>query len=93
MFKGYGPTLRGLPFEKTCKGSCHGRLLVTDNVKDSYTIFQIMSFEDIIKLIEHNTELRCGIDLTEAQGRNQNARFLIISQRFVAWSANLFRLI
>ena len=55
VFKGPGPTLRSLPFEKTCKDSCHKRILVTDSLKDGYTIFQIMSFEDIIKLIEHNT--------------------------------------
>ena len=36
-------------------------------------------------------ELRCGIDLTEAQGRNQNARFLKISQHFVGMVRQTFQ--
>ena len=37
-------------------------------------------------------ELWCGIDLTEAQGRNQNARFLIISQRSIHTRLNKIKL-
>ena len=60
VFNCPSPNLRCLPFETKCNDSCYGRFLVTDSAKDFYTIFQIMSFDDIIKLTEIILLLTCA---------------------------------